>query len=80
MSMTARQVFGFTGLNYDQGYGQTGNKKFLVQREFVNAETNQLGIALPAGKLRFYRRDADGQLQFVARTPLTTRRATKPSA
>ncbi len=55
----------FYGLNYDQGYGQTGNKKVLVQREFVNAETNQLGIALPAGKLRFYRRDADGQLQFV---------------
>ncbi len=31
----------------------------------MNAETNQLGIALPAGKLRFYRRDSDGQLQFV---------------
>jgi len=55
----------FYGLNYDQGYGQTENKKVVVQREFVNAETNQLGIALPAGKLRFYRRDADGQLQFV---------------
>jgi len=55
----------FYGLNYDQGYGQADNKKILVQREFVNDETNQLGIALPAGKLRFYRRDADGQLQFV---------------
>ncbi len=55
----------FYGLNYDQGYGQSENKKVRVQREFVNAETNQLGIALPAGKLRFYRRDADGQLQFV---------------
>jgi hypothetical protein len=55
----------YGGLNYDQGYGQTENKKILVQREFVNAETNQLGIALPAGKLRFYRRDSDGQLQFV---------------
>ena len=31
----------------------------------MNAETNQLGIALPAGKLRFYRRDDDSQLQFV---------------
>jgi hypothetical protein len=57
--------FQFYGLNYDQNYGQSGNKKILVEREFVNAETNQLGIALPAGKLRFYRRDADGQLQFV---------------
>jgi hypothetical protein len=55
----------YGGLNYDQGWGQSGNKKVLVQREFVNAETNQLGIALPAGKLRFYRRDDDGQLQFV---------------
>ena len=57
--------FGFYGLNYDQGFGQSDNKKVTVQREFKNAETNQLGIALPAGKLRFYRRDADGQLQFV---------------
>jgi hypothetical protein len=55
----------FYGLNYDQGYGQSDNKKILVMREFVNAETNHLGIALPAGKLRFYRRDDDGQLQFV---------------
>ena len=55
----------FYGLNYDQGYGQSDNKKIIVQREFVNDETNQLGLALPAGKLRFYRRDDDGQLQFV---------------
>jgi hypothetical protein len=55
----------YGGLNYDQSWGQSDNKKILVQREFVNAETNHLGIALPAGKLRFYRRDDDGQLQFV---------------
>jgi len=55
----------YGGLNQSQSYGAEGNKKVLVQREFVNAETNQLGIALPAGKLRFYRRDADSQLQFV---------------
>jgi len=57
--------FQFYGLNYDQNYGQSDNKKVIVQREFKNAETNQLGIALPAGKLRFYRRDSDSQLQFV---------------
>ncbi len=55
----------FYGLNVERGYGQSDNKKIIVQREFKNAETNQLGIALPAGKLRFYRRDSDGQLQFV---------------
>ena len=55
----------FYGLNYDRGYGRSDNKKIIVQREFKNAETNRLGIALPKGKLRFYRRDSDGQLQFV---------------
>jgi len=55
----------YGGLNFDQQYGFSDSKKVLVQREFVNAETNHLGIALPKGKLRFYRRDDDGQLQFV---------------
>jgi hypothetical protein len=55
----------YGGLNQDRGYGTQGNKKVRVVREFVNAETNHLGIALPKGKLRFYRRDADGQMEFV---------------
>jgi hypothetical protein len=55
----------YGGLNESENYGTDSNKKILVQREFVNAKTNHLGIALPAGKLRFYRRDADGQLEFV---------------
>lgn len=55
----------YGGLNIDRSWGGSGNTKILVQREFVNAETNHLGIALPAGKLRFYRRDDSGQLQFV---------------
>ena len=55
----------YGGLNYGPGYGTEGSKKVMVMREFVNAETNHLGIALPAGRLRFYRRDDDGQLQFV---------------
>ena len=55
----------YGGLNYNQDFGREGNKKIRVMREFVNAETNHLGIALPKGKLRFYRRDADGQMEFV---------------
>jgi hypothetical protein len=47
------------------GYGTQSNKKIRVMREFVNAETNHLGMALPKGRLRFYRRDADGQLEFI---------------
>jgi hypothetical protein len=54
------------GLNYDRGYGPgEGNKKVVVMREFVNAESNHLGIALPAGKLRFYRSNDDRQLEFT---------------
>ena len=33
--------------------------------EFKNSEANHLGIALPKGKLRFYRRDTDGHLEFI---------------
>jgi len=55
----------YGGLIQDRGYGTQGNKKVRVMREFVNAETNHLGITLPKGKLRFYRRDADGQMEFV---------------
>jgi len=33
--------------------------------EFKNSENNHLGIPLPKGKLRFYRRDTDGHLEFV---------------
>ncbi len=55
----------YGGLNNDPGYGTQSNKKIWVMREFVNSETNQLGIALPKGKLRFYRRNDDGQLEFT---------------
>jgi len=56
--------------NYDQirndpGYGTASNKKVWVMQEFKNSEANRLGIALPKGRLRFYRRDSDGSLQFV---------------
>jgi hypothetical protein len=53
------------GVNTSQNYGVTGNTKINVMREFVNAESNHLGVALPKGRLRFYRRDTDNQLQFV---------------
>jgi hypothetical protein len=62
------QGFGYGfygGLNNDRNYGNQSNKKVWVMREFVNAESNHLGIALPKGKLRFYRRNDDGQLEFT---------------
>jgi hypothetical protein len=63
--MTAQRLSIFRRLELRPGLRPSDNKKVIVQREFKNAETNQLGVALPAGKLRFYRRDSDSQLQFV---------------
>lgn len=55
----------YGGRNNDPGYGTQSNKKVWVMREFVNTDTNHLGVALPKGKLRFYRRGDDGQLEFT---------------
>ena len=52
-------------IRQDQGYGTQSNPKVCVMEEFKNSELNHLGIALPKGRLRFYRRDTDGHLEFV---------------
>jgi len=47
-------------------YGTQSNPKVWVMREFLNTEANGLGIPLPKGRTRFYRRDdADGRLEFT---------------
>jgi hypothetical protein len=49
----------------NRNYGTSANTKIKVTRAFFNSETNHLGIPLPKGRMRFYRRDADHQLEFV---------------
>ena len=49
----------------EPGYGTASNPKVWVMQELKNSEINHLGIALPKGRLRFYRRDTDGSLQFI---------------
>ena len=49
----------------DSGYGTQSNPKVWVMREFVNSDANHLGMPLPKGSVRFYRRDTDGQLEFT---------------
>lgn len=47
-------------------YGTEMNKKVWVMKEFRNTEENGLGVPLPKGRTRFYRRDeADGRLEFT---------------
>jgi hypothetical protein len=49
----------------DRNYGTVSNPKVWVMREFENSEANRLGIPIPKGRLRFYRRDDDGLLEFT---------------
>ncbi len=64
------EPFRFAGWNQenirdDREYGTQSNTKVWVMREFSNSESNHLGIALPKGRVRFYRSDADGQMEFT---------------
>ena len=49
----------------DHSYGTESNPKIWVMREFVNSETNHLGMPLPKGRVRFYSRNDDGQIEFT---------------
>jgi len=49
----------------DQSYGTESNPDIWVMQEIVNSKANHLGMPLPKGRVRFYRRDEDGQLEFT---------------
>ncbi len=46
-------------------YGTESNPKVWVMREFANSDANHLGMPLPKGRVRFYRRNDDGQMEFT---------------
>ncbi|MGD0460861.1 MAG: DUF4139 domain-containing protein [Tepidisphaeraceae bacterium] len=52
--------------NLDQNLGTDSNKKVDVYLLLTNTESNGLGIPLPAGRIRVYKRDeADGSREFI---------------
>jgi hypothetical protein len=56
----------FTVENPVSWWGNQSNKpKVKVNLEFVNSEAKGLGMPLPKGKLRVYKADSQGQLQFI---------------
>jgi hypothetical protein len=57
----------YGGLQTDAGYGsEESNKKVNVLIEFKNSKDNRMGMALPKGKVRLYKRDeADAALEFI---------------
>lgn len=64
----------YSNIRQERDYGNQANPKVWVMREFINTKANGLGIPLPAGRVRFYRRDSDGSLEFtgentIAHTP-----------
>jgi hypothetical protein len=52
-------------IRQQESYGLLSNPKVWVMQEFKNTTENHLGMPLPKGRVRFYRRDDDGQLQFT---------------
>jgi hypothetical protein len=75
----SKTVYVYDGLRLDQndanwtmetirgqeGYGVLSNPKLWVMQEFKNSKDNHLGVPLPKGRVRFYRHDQDGQLEFT---------------
>ena len=57
--------WGYDNIRNSPQYGTESNRKVYTMREFVNSAANGLGIPLPKGRMRFYRRDSDGQLEFI---------------
>lgn len=55
---------------FDPGYpyyyaGDTTEGKIEVRLQFKNSEANNLGIPIPKGVLRVYKKDSSGSLQFI---------------
>ncbi len=75
----SKRVYVYDGVQIDQNYrnypmenirdmenfGVRSNPKIWTMVEFKNSKENHLGMPLPKGRVRFYRRDTDGQLEFT---------------
>lgn len=60
-----RNYGGYQDVRQIQQYGTQSNPHVWVMREFANSDANHLGVPLPQGRVRFYRRDQDGQVEFT---------------
>lgn len=54
----------------DPSFGISSEKKVSVFFEFKNSKDNNLGLALPRGKVRVYKQDTDGALEFIGEDAL----------
>jgi hypothetical protein len=75
----SQRLYVYDGVKLDQNYrgyplenirdmenfGVQSNPKIWTMVEFKNSKENHLGMPLPKGRVRFYRRDTDGQMEFT---------------
>lgn len=59
------QNWSLESIRQQESYGTLSNPKVWVMQEFKNSTENHLGMPLPKGRVRLYRRDDDGQLEFT---------------
>lgn len=59
------QYWGYDQVRQNREYGTEMNTDVWVMQEIKNSQANHLGIPLPKGRVRFYRRDSDGALEFI---------------
>lgn len=59
------QYWGYEQIRQNREYGTEMNPAVWVMQEIVNSKSNNLGMPLPKGRVRFYRRDSDGALEFI---------------
>lgn len=65
LKMEVFRGYPMQNMRNNQELGVESDTKVAIMREFKNSEANHLGMALPKGRLRFYKQDDDGQLEFT---------------
>jgi hypothetical protein len=67
----SEHAYGYgNGLDVERASGTESSHKVTIVQEFKNSEANHLGMPLPAGKLRFYRQDTDGEVEFTGESAI----------
>src|SRR5439155_4284737 len=78
-NVPAKRIYVYDGFKVDQRYrgwdyytirtqpeyGTVSTPKVWVMLEFHNSENSHLGMPLPKGKVKVYRRDVDGRNEFI---------------
>lgn len=55
----------YGGVLTDPASGGEQNTRVTIANEFTNSTANHLGVPMPAGRVRLYRRDSHGAIQFA---------------